>query len=144
MSPIEGDKDENEVEICSTYLKKYIKAGLKLKKPKFYVGDTVRLFKERGNFHRGYLEDFTTEYVIIEKVLDNLPVHRYNVKDYNGEPIRGSFFEDELVLYKPSEFFESEILKKRKTKRGVEYLVHYIGYPDSMNQWVKASDLRKL
>ena len=144
MSPIEGDKDENEVEIRNTYLKKYIKAGLGMKKPKYSVGDTVRIFKERGNFHRGYLEDFTTEYFIIEKVLKNLPVPRYNVKDYNGEPIRGKFFEDELVLYKPPEFFESEVLKKRKTKRGVEYLVHYIGYPDSMNEWIKASDLKSL
>ena len=76
--------------------------------------------------------------------MKNLPVPRYNVKDYNGEPIRGRFFEDELVLYKPPEFFESEVLKKRKTKRGVEYLVHYIGYPDSMNEWIKASDLKSL
>ena len=144
MSPIEGDKDENEVKIRSTYLKRYIKAGLKMKKPKFSVGDTVRLFKERGNFHRGYLEDFTREYFTIVKVLTNLPVTRYNVKDYNNEIITGSFFEDEIVLFKPPEYFESEVLKKRKTKRGVEYLVHYIGYPDSMNQWVKASDLRKL
>ena len=35
-----------------------------------------------------------------------------------------------------------ESLKKRKTKRGVEYLVNFIGYPESMNQWVKASDLK--
>ena len=52
--------------------------------------------------------------------------------------------EEAQVVYKPTEYFESEVLKKRKTKRGTEYLVHYIGYPDSMNQWVKASDLKKL
>ena len=144
MSPIEGDKDENEIKIRSTYLQRYNKAGFKKKKEKFSVGDTVRLFKERGNFHRGYLEDFTREYFTIVKVLTNLPVPRYNVRDFNNEIITGSFFEDELVVYKPPEYFESEVLKKRKTKRGTEYLVHYIGYPDSMNQWVKESDLKKL
>ena len=115
-----------------------------MKIPKFSVGDTVRLFKERGNFYCGYLEDFTREYFTIVKVLTNLPVTQYNVKDYNNEIITGSFFEDQLVLYKLPAYFESEVLKKRKTKRGVEYLVHYIGYPDRMNQRVKAPDLRNL
>ena len=144
LTPIEGDMDENETKIRSTYLEKYIKGGMIMERPKFSVGDTVRLFKERGNFHRGYLEDFTREYFTIIKVLENLPVTRYNVKDYNNELITGSFFEDELVLFTPPEYFESEVLKQRKTKRGLEYFVHYIGYPDSMNQWVKASDLRNL
>jgi hypothetical protein len=59
--------------------------------------------------------------------------------------IVGSFFEDELVHYNPSELYESETVKQRKTKkRGLEYLVHYIGYPTSMDQWVKAMDLKKL
>ena len=81
----------------------------------------------------------------ITKVLTNLPVPRYKLKDYKEEDIIGSFFEDELVRFNPSEFYESEVIKKRKTKtRGLEYLVHYIGYPDSMNEWVKASDLKSL
>ena len=78
MSPIEGEKVENEIKIWSTYLKRYIKAGLKMKRPKFSVGDTVRLFEEQGNFHRGYLEDFTREYFTIVKVLTNLPVTQNN------------------------------------------------------------------
>ena len=54
------------------------------------------------------------------------------------------FFEDEVIKFNPNEFYESEILKKRKTKkRGLEYLVHYIGYPSSMDQWVKAKDIKK-
>ena len=79
----------------------------------------------------------------ITKVLTNLPVPRYEIEDYDGEKIVGSFFQNELVAYNVSEFYESTVIKKRKTKkRGLEYLVHYIGYPDSMNQWVKASDLK--
>ena len=54
------------------------------------------------------------------------------------------FFEDEVIKFNPNEFYESEILKKRKTKkRGLEYLVHYIGYQSSMDQWVKAKDIKK-
>ena len=69
-------------------------------------------------------------------------VSRYKLKDYSEEEVTGIFFEDELVRYNPSEFYDIEVIKKRKTKKGVEYLVNFIGYPESMNQWVKASDLK--
>ena len=69
-----------------------------------------------------------------------------DLKSYSSkyrDPIIGSFFENELIGYNPDEFYESEVLKQRKTKKGgLEYLVHYIGYPHSMDQWVKASDMK--
>ena len=66
-------------------------------------------------------------------------VSRYKLKDYSEEEVTGSFFVDELVRYNPSEFYDIKVIMKRKTKRGVEYLVNFIGYQESMNQWVKAS-----
>ena len=145
MSPLDAEEDENQIKVRRTYFEKYVKANLKQKNPKFRLGDSVRIWKKRGTFHRGYMEDFTREHFIITKVLTNLPVPRYKLKDYNDEEIVGSFFENELVLYNPSEFYESQVIKKRKTKKnGLEYLIHYIGYPRSMDQWVKVKDLKKL
>ena len=143
MSPLEGEKNKNQTKIRLEYYKRYRKAGLKKRKPKFQIGDTVRIWKKRSNFHRGYMENYTREHFKITKVLNNLPVPRYNLEDYNGEEIIGSFFENELVGYNVNEYYESTVLKKRKTKKGgLEYLVHYIGYPHSMDAWVKASDLK--
>ena len=142
MTPLEAEKAENEKIVRRTYFERYIAAGSKKSKPKYKEGDSVRIWKERGTFHRGYNEDFSREHFIITKVLKNLPVPRYKLKDYSDEDITGSFFEDELVRYDPSEFYDIKVIKKRKTKRGVEYLVNFIGYPESMNQWVKASDLK--
>ena len=51
--------DQNEKQIRSIYVTKYNKAGLKQKKAKFSVGDSVRILKERRTFHQGYLGDFT-------------------------------------------------------------------------------------
>ena len=90
-------------------------------------------------------ENFTREHFKIVKVLTNLPVPRYKLVDYNNSPIVGNFFENELIRYNPDEYYESEVIKQRKTKKGgLEYLVHFIGYPHSMDQWVKASDLKDL
>ena len=55
-------------------LKIYRKAGLKARKAKYKTGYSVRIWKKRGTFHRGYMEDFTRENFILTKVLTNLPV----------------------------------------------------------------------
>ena len=78
MSPLEAEKDENEYDVRRTYYLRYIKAGKKKQKPKFSLGDSVGIFKERGTFHHGYMEDFSEEIFTISKVLSNLPVPQKN------------------------------------------------------------------
>ena len=55
------------------------------------------------------MRDFTIENFTITKVLENLPVPRYKLNEYNVDDIVGSFFEEELVKYKPPEFYDIEI-----------------------------------
>ena len=144
MSPLQAEMDENQIKVRRTYFEKYVKAGMKTQKPKFSIGDSVRIFKERGTFHRGYKEDFTTETFIITKVLTNLPVVRYKLEEANGSEIVGSFFQDELVLYNPPEFFEIDVLKTRGKGKHKEFLVHYRGWPHTYDEWKKASDMKDL
>ena len=141
MSPIEGDKKENEEVLRQRYLERYIKSNLKRRDPKFSVGDTVRIWGERGQFHRGYMEDFTKEFFIISKVLKNLPFPRYIIKEYNGDEVVGAFFEDELVKYNPGDMYQVQVLKQRKSKRGLEYLVHYVGWPHTYDEWKLAKEI---
>ena len=97
MSPIEGDKKEKEKSIRELYLNKYKKLNKVKRKPKFKVGDTVKIWGERLQFHCGYMEDFTREFLIITKVWNSLPFPRYNIREYEGTEIKGAFLEDELV-----------------------------------------------
>ena len=46
MSPIEGDKEENENKLFKIYLERYNKSNLKKKNTKFKVGETVRIWSE--------------------------------------------------------------------------------------------------
>ena len=141
MSPIEGDKEKNEKKIRSMYFEKYLKSNMKMRKPKYKIGDTVRIFAERGNFHRGYMEDFSREHFIISKVMKNLPFPRYKIKEYDGDEIIGAFFEDELIKYNPPKdtLYDIEIVKERRNKKGEkEVLVHYIGWPKKYDEWKNA------
>ena len=144
MSPMEAEKDENQNKVRSNLLTYFFKRGLKKRKPKFHVKDTVRIWKKRGTFQRGYDEDFSREYFTIIEVKRNLPVPRYVLKDSHGDVITGSFFEDELVEFKPGESFEIKVLETKKRGKTTLHLVHYIGYPSSMDEWVNSKQLTNL
>ena len=90
MTPNEAELEKNRFKLLTTYKEKYDKINKKRKKPKYECGQTVRVFKDKGKFKRGYLADFTKEYFIIKKVLTNLPVPRYTLSGLDDEEIKGT------------------------------------------------------
>ena len=141
MAPIEAEKPENEQKVRSSFYEKYQKAGMNKQKPKFKINDEVRIFTEKGNFDRGYDDQFSREHFKIVKVLDNLPVVRYVLSEYDGRVLPGNFFQDEIVKYIPSEYYPIEIKKERKQGRKTQYFVHYIGWQNKWDHWVNKEDL---
>ena len=105
------------------------------------MGDMVRVGAERGQFHCGYMEDYTREVFTIAKVLKNLPFPRYILNKYNGKEMIGFFFIDEFIKYKPSDTYPINVLKKKKSRKGEECIVHYIGWPSSYDEWKLAKDV---
>ena len=115
------------------------------KKPvkfKFKIGDNVRIGKHKTIFDKGYLPNFTEEiFVITERLGRQPPV--YKIKDLQGEPVTGIFYEQELVkVVKEEEIYKIEkVIRKRKRNNKTEILVKWVGYPDKFNQWIPQSDL---
>ena len=147
MSPREAEKEERQTELVETYAKTYAKADEKPQKAKFKVGDTVRIYYKRHAFHRAYDENFTREYFTITEVLDNLPVIRYKLKDYSGEPIVGSFFQNELVPYKHSldgadDIWEANPIAERINRRTKkkQYKMNWVGWPSKYDEWVDSDN----
>lgn len=68
-----------------------------LKKPKYSVGDYVRIFKHKGVFSKGYESNFTDEIFQVHRCLPRIP-YVYKLRDGNDEIIGGVFYEPELVL----------------------------------------------
>ena len=144
LSPTEAEKRENETIVRKAFIKRYNKAGTKPPKPKYKVGDTVRIWKFKRVFDRGYHENYTTQYFKISKVLTNLPVVRYELEDILGEKIVGSFFENELVPFEGMEFYRTEVIDSKGSGKNKKYLVHYIGWPNKFNDWVSEDQLKDL
>ena len=93
MTPVEGSKKENE---ASVYRKLFPKNSEPIKKPKFNVGDVVRITVKRGDFRKGYRPTFTKELFTIVEILKTDPI-TYKITALDGEEIQGSFYEEEMV-----------------------------------------------
>lgn len=104
-------------------------------KPKFSIGDRVRISKKRNNFTKGYLPNFTEELFFISEILKTDPI-TYRLKDMNNEEIKGSFYEQEMVKYNTHLFEIEKILKDVKGK----LLVKWKGYEKP--SWIKKDELK--
>jgi hypothetical protein len=69
----------------------------------------------------------------------------YLIKDDHGEILEGTFYSEELQkVIKKDDIYKIEmILKKRKMGRRMQYLVKWLGYPDTFNRWIFKQDLQK-
>ena len=45
------------------------------------------------------------------------------------------------MKYMPNDNYRIRVLKQRKTKNGLEYLVNYIGWPHTYDEWKPTRDI---
>ena len=81
--------------------------------PKFHVGDTVRITRKKGTFEKGFTPKWTEEVFTISSVKTTKPP-MYTIKDTLGEPVQGTFYEQELQLSVQEIFRIERVLKKKK------------------------------
>ena len=100
-------------------------------KPKFSVGDKVRITKKKTVFEKGYTPRWTEEVFTVSQVQYTDPP-TYKISDHHGEEIQGTFYEQEMQKTHQDIFRIEKIIRKEKNRS----LVKWLGYPDSFNSWV--------
>jgi hypothetical protein len=116
-------------------------------KPKYSVGQHVRISKEKMRFAKGTEQDYSTEIFRVTKVIKRWPRPVYDLQDFNNTPIDGQYYQEELVpvrISKRKEYNIDKILPKR-TRHGIrEVLVHWKGYPTALDSWIPASSVKNV
>lgn len=108
-------------------------------KPKFCVGDVVRISKYKGEFQKGYAPNWSTELFTILKVLHFQPT-TYYIQDQHGIPIKGCFYEYELQKTNyPNIFLVEKVIKKRRNK----VFVKWLGLSPKENSWIDRNNIIK-
>lgn len=117
-------------------------ASMRKGTPKFRTGDRVRITMAKRPFKKGYLPNWTEELFTVARCLQTNPL-TYKIRDDHGEVLEGSFYQQELQKVADRDVYKIEsILKTRKRKNKKEYLVKWLGYPDSFNSWILQSQLQ--
>jgi hypothetical protein len=110
-------------------------------KPRYKIGDFVRISRIKGVFEKGYEINWTPEVFVITQIHFSDPI-TYNLNDLMGEEVDGSFYEQELHLTKLKDFsLVEKVLKKRKVKGKEQKYVKFFGLPSKFNQWLNAEDV---
>ena len=137
MTPIEASDKKNE---GTAYFNLYGDMVQDTSKPKFKVGDQVRISKYKRNiFDKGYAPNWTEELFTIDKIQYTNP-STYKIKDLIGEEIQGSFYEPGLLKAKQDVFRIEKVIRKDYKKK--QALVKWKGYSDEFNTWVPFKDLQ--
>lgn len=115
---------------------------------RFKKDDIVRMSLRKEPFRREYDERWTGEVFRVEsRFVREGKIPMYKLKDYSGDPVQGTFYQNELqkVRVSPDELFIVEkILKERTVKGQKEVKVKYLYWPNKFNEWIKKKDLIEL
>lgn len=120
------------------YLLKTVYNRLKIfKQHKFHVGDYVRISKYKHLFEKGYTPNFSTEVFRIKSIQITNPV-TYILEDYQGNPIKGGFYEEEIQATKfPNTYLVEKILKTK----GDKVYVKWLGFSSQHNSWINKNEI---
>ena len=95
MTPVEASKRKKNK--GTVYFNLYGDMATLSSKPKFKIGDKVRISKyKRKVFDKGYTPYWSEEILTVDKIQYTNPI-TYKLKDLNNEEIKGSFYEPELL-----------------------------------------------
>jgi len=92
MTPFEASDPQNAQQVAENLCSGNLTIDTK---PKFAIGDRVRIAKYKKHFEKGYMQNWTKEIFVICEVLKTDPI-TYKIKDLYDEPILGSFYKEEL------------------------------------------------
>ena len=134
MTPVEASEKKNELTVWRNLYPNRL--DIINMKPKFSVGDKVRISKKKALFEKCYTTRWTEEVFTITKINRTSPV-TYKIADLNGEEIDGTFYEPELQKTSQQLFRIETVIEKRKNKS----LVKWKSYSDEFNSWVDNKDI---
>ena len=138
FSPIQV---ETSTKVHNRILLKHADKFFKIKprKPKFIVGDIVRISVQKTAFHRSYNLQRTYERFIIIKVNKKMPIPRYILSDENGCEIEGFFLEFELIRVNIQKY-RAHVIGERVKNKKREFLLKFKGYSNDFNLWQTKND----
>ena len=110
-------------------------------------GDYVRISYARHPFTRGYQDQWTGEFFQVYKLIVRDGHRIFFLREFNGDPIVGGFYEQEIqkIIITPNKFYKIEkILNSKKIGNRKMVYVKFKYWPTSYNMWLPYGQVKKL
>lgn len=127
--------------VLSTLYGKYWAEDRKDSNTDFNVNDYVRVSKSGETFRKGYQGKWAEEVFKIYQIKQCLPNNLYKLEDLAGEKLDGVFYAQELQKMDGPVMNVEKILRRRIRNGEKEIYVHWSGYPDKFDEWIKDSEV---
>ena len=113
-------------------------------KPPMLRGSMVKISKNKGVFDKGYMPNWSKE----QFTVDEVPIARrgnkrrvYKNTDYNGDPVKGVWYFEELQQISQNQYRIVRILNRRKEADGsTELFVKWEGWSEKFNSFINETD----
>jgi hypothetical protein len=106
-------------------------------------GDMVRISKHKQTFDKGYLPNWTMEHFIVKKSQKH-PRRVFELQDISDEPIKGTFYKEEVQPIRTNANLIEKVLRKRKVSGKDEMFVKWLGWPAKFNSWITKEDVQNI
>ena len=148
MTPAEATEEANQQNLLTTNLNKFHRLKKLKIKPKFKIGDMVRVSLDKTKMisSRSYnLQNSYAKYEIRKISVNNSVEPKYFLKHVQSDILieGGWFYEHQLTLC-TNDTFRGNVIKSRKRKGKTEYLFHYKGYPDEFDEWKTKDEISSI
>ena len=132
-------KDENRI-----WARLYKDGDTHLKQKTFTVGGMVRISKSKGVFDNGYMPNWLKEHFTVSEASAARKGSKrrvYRISDYNGEPVTGIWYDDELQHISNNQYRIERVIRQRTAADGTkQILVKWEGWPEKFNSWIREED----
>ena len=96
----------------------------------------VRKTRKKGTVEKGFTPNRREEVFTISSVKATIPP-AYTVKDTLGEPVQGTYYEQELQSSVQEIYRIERVLRKKKN----QVYVKWKGYSSAFNSWIPLTDV---
>ena len=144
MTPLQAEKIENREALALAHARLALKTSSVKVKPKFKIGDVVRVSFKKNVFSRSYDIQNTHQRYIVAKIDEKRKQPSYFLKNEKGIEVTGRFMQHQLTKITTSEY-RGNVIKTRTDKKGrLEHLFRFVGYGPEYDLWLSPTQMRKL
>ena len=107
-------------------------------KPKYKIGQHVRISLLKTLFDKSYTRRWSTEIFTIKRIKHGNPCV-YILQDYLNQEIKGTWYEEEISATAHPHIFPVEKILREK---GDKVYVKFLGFDSSHNCWMSKKDIQ--